>query len=206
MRLADMVLRAVSRLAKGPQALDDPNFLAELRRSAAHDVNASAVALYGPKSPEDFQITAQLPAGQAQVQAPQVRFGRAVELVAMNPTVVPIQNPALFPALRVPTPNDILVSIVVENEKNLTQGDGAQSTTVPSLYCQLSDFSVQLPRIVARKLNYPDAAIQFSFRWRLDPTSPVQFLDADIRVGLFTRYLSKWERDLGQESDQVNRQ
>lgn len=189
MRLADEILAFTRKLkAKGAQLLDDGVSVAAMERAANRSVEEEAAALYAPIAPEDWQITARLASGDLTTSAAPMRFGRALTIVAFNPSVIPV---TLGGGLRVPTLEDVLVEITIENERPITQGTGAQSQQVPNLYCTLADFSVQTPRLVMRKLNYPDPAMQVNFRWRLGVGV---YNDADIRMGCFTRYLTRAER------------
>src|ERR1700761_5635017 len=190
MRLADRFLNFAARLKKnGASFLDsEPDALPSLVRAARHDVDEMAAALYAPIAPETWAIPGQLAAADPEASAPNLRFRRPLVLGALRPSVIPVE---FNPDLRTPTLDDLMVRITVENERSITQGTGALTTVQNNQYVVLADFNVDTPRLVMRYLPQPDPSLQISFRWRL--ADPSAYATADIKLDLFTRYLSREE-------------
>lgn len=190
--LASDVLRFLASLKKAnPSAASSPE-VNRLTREAATTIAGSQYGLVAPASPEDWNVEAFLPGASVETGPNPIRFGRPVLITGFNPVVRPIFP--VDPLLGIPTIDDITVQIVIENERNITQGTGGQTKIQSAQFSNLSDFAIFLPRLIMRRLRTGDPAMTFNFRWAQPPNpSGAVFNDCRIRMGVFTRYLRKAE-------------
>ena len=184
-RLSYEVLSFLSRVEKQGARAFDPNVLDRLRRAARSAWDGAYVAISAPVASDTWEIRTPLDTADTQA-AGRVRFDRPIRITAMLP-IVTLTAPA--GALVVPTLDDLEASLVVDGERNFTQGTQDTVGGGPRDFVTLSGLSSAYPgpgRMFGRKLLSPTPVLTFTVRGK---RGVGVYAPCDVRLVIFSDYL-----------------
>lgn len=145
-------------------------------------------ALQTPMVPLTWETFGTLESGQAESPILPIRFPKPVQILAIRPTIRPLSF-APAPPLVVPTLDDVLLSINIDREKQLTaQQQPGTTTAAGSSFVTAGSLSIGLPRLLAQEVTSPTPQLDFQFRWR---QGTGVFIDCTVSVAVFARYLAQ---------------
>jgi hypothetical protein len=143
------------------------------------------VALQAPVAPLTWEAFGSIASTAQQSDQISIQFPRPVQLLAIRPVIRPASfTPA--PPLVAATLDDILISGVIDQERQLTaQQNPATSSAAGAQFVTASNLSLALPRLLGQDIRTPTPTVTFQFRWRQGANV---FVDSSVSVAVFARY------------------
>ncbi len=136
-----------------------------------------------PVACDTWEVRATLAAADAESVRIPMDFPKPYLIVGCLPTIVQMSNAG---GLLVPTTDDILVLMDMDNQRRFTQSDfveGQQTGSgIEAQYVTLSSLDTQF-RDLFLELTSPKPVLGFSFRWRVGATLAATLYE-DISIGL----------------------
>jgi hypothetical protein len=142
-------------------------------------------ALNAPVTDLTWEVTEDLPAATLETGRLPLDFRGAVEILGFYPSVIPTTATV---GLRIPTLDDILVLIDVNQQERLTNrleqgGNASQGVS----YVTLGAIGVQVPRLFRKVLRQAKPEVGIQFRWKRQDAAFYQ--NARISLAFYVRYL-----------------
>lgn len=143
------------------------------------------VALQAPIAPLTWEVFGELASDQAESEQLPIIFPRPVELIAIRPTIRP-KSFAPAPPLVAPSLDDVLLSVVIDRERQLTaQQQPATTSAAGAAFVTAGSLNLGLPRLLGQDVTSPTPQFAFQFRWRQGPNV---FVSCSVSVAIFARY------------------
>jgi hypothetical protein len=148
-------------------------------------------ALHAPVAPYTWEVQTTLAGSVERTARVPIQFRGALEILGVSPSVV-VDGVATGAPLRVPTADDIMVIVDINQRERLT--NRLESTTVAGpgeSFVTLSKLDVFLPRLFRAQLKNASPDMGLQFRWKVFNTggAPLIYENARISLAFFCRYL-----------------
>jgi hypothetical protein len=144
------------------------------------------VALQAPQVPLTWEAFGTIESDQAESPILPIRFPKPVQLIGIRPTIRPLSFLPL-PPLVAPSLDDVLLSISIDREKQLTaQQQPGTTSAAGSSFVSAGALSLGLPRLLAQEITSPTPQLDFQFRWR---QGTGVFVACSVSVAVYARYL-----------------
>ena len=198
MNLRAYVLHFVNLARRSPTKGSDPDVLNGLERKAQDDWEGLIGALHAPIAPLTWEIKLPLLGSQPEGTRKQFKFPYKAEIVGMRPIVLATAA-AIGGGGKVPTVDDIEISMDLSNEFYMTNtngpnGNAVAGSNVDGTYVTLGALSVETPRLMCIRPDGLQPEIGFTPRWAIYPSGgpaggPVSgpFDDVLIKISMFAR-------------------
>ncbi len=186
---------AVERLlmAQGidPARLKDAGPAEKALMRAIGRYGVPTVALHAPVASDTWMVMTDMATTDEETGRQPIAFPAACIVVGLNPVVTPIafEDDA---GVRIPSPDDILVSIDLDKKNVITTRDGTIAATIggrDAQFCTLAGISVFVPRLMMLMLDTATPRIGFTFRSRYATQGASNLPACRISVDVFTKPL-----------------
>lgn len=166
MNLRQFMREWLERVDLAPARAVAPEELNGIRDAVTNDWEGSTAALEAPCAPYTWEERVELAGANAESQRVAIQFPHAVEIVGMYASVVPITNTA---GLRVPTLDDVDVSLDLNNTKFQTNAQGVSVPGGPlgGNFVTLTSLTVLVPRTLRWRILGVNPNVGIQFRWKL---------------------------------------
>ena len=146
------------------------------------------VALVAPAGPFRYEAQTIL-RGTAQ-DTPRIvqRFNRPVHILGIYPSLAVASRDALV----MPTLDDVMVSLEIENDRRLTSRVDTVASGESELYATLGSYRDALTgtaSVVDLPIQSPNPVVSASFRWKLPVAGQAYFKDVFVGVTYVVRWL-----------------
>lgn len=150
-------------------------------------MNQEFATLAAPVASLTWEVTEDLPNNELETGRLPLSFRGPVEILGCYPSV--IAKTLSNPVKRIPTPDDIVCQIDINQEERLTNRlEQGGSATQGVAFVTLASLSTQLPRLLRKILKDAKPEVGITFRWKIDPAAGVQYENARVSLALFVRY------------------
>lgn len=148
-------------------------------------------ALHAPVAPLTWEVQVALPDAQQETARIPLDFRGPLEIVGLYPSVIRSTNAG---GLVVPTTEDILCLIDINNEERLTNRLEQGSAAGPgSVFVTLAALGVQVPRLLRKELKNARPNVNVQFRWKR-AVGAAFYEDAIVSLAFMVRYLEEGAR------------
>lgn len=148
-------------------------------------LSSAYVALQAPIAPLTWEAFGTLASNQEESEQLPITWPRPVQLIAIRPTIRP-RSFAPSPPLVAPSLDDVLISVVIDRERQLTAQQLPGTTSAAGAqFVTASNLALGLPRLLGQDIQSPTPTVAFQFRWRQGANV---FVDCSVSVAVFARY------------------
>ena len=181
-----IVLRRLASLLDAGKTSEAKELADAVTRDGGLLVSDAFVSLQAPIAPLTWEVFGTLPSNALESEQLPVKFPRPMQLIGVRPTIRPLRPDLPVPPLVVPTLDDVMCSIVIDQERQLTaQQNPATTTAAQSQYVTAGSLALGLPRLLCQDVRSPTPQFYFQFRWRQGINI---FTDCTVSMAVFARY------------------
>lgn len=161
---------------------NDANLIDRLKRAAKNVWEGRFVAMQAPMAPDTWEIKVPLAKADAQAEG-SIRFDRPIRIIGILPIVT---LTAAVGGDVAATPDDLEVRLVVDGERNFTQGNQDVATGQRADFVTLSAMGILTPRLVGRIITNPSPTVTATIKGK---RGAGVYAPCDVRLAFFTEYL-----------------
>lgn len=184
-----LILRQVCSLIEEgtPEAMRKAKKLSEWACRDGGALTSDAFAAQQvPIAPLTWEVFGVLQGNATQSEELPMKFPRPVQLVAIRPSVVPLHPELPAPPFVLPSLDDLLLSVNIDQERQLTaQQQPGTTSAAGSQFVTAASLALGLPRLLAQDIRSSTPQLTFQFRWRQGANI---FVDCSVSVAVFARY------------------